>query len=467
MASHCGYVVKVEKLKKHPNADRLQIAEFFGNEVCVGLDVVPGEIGVYFPSDLQLSLEFCLHNNLLRKLPDGNPGPGYLDLDKRNVKAINLRGCKSDGLYCGLQSLEFTGMNFDELDIGDTITIVNGIEICCKYIPKRPNGHYAKGGNKIRKKKVPVAPLFSEHADTEQLAYNLAAFKPGDQIEITLKMHGTSQRTGYLPVLKGYKRTILDKLLRREGTPIYDWGYVSGTRRTVLDDFDGGYYGSNEFREPHSKFFEGKLLKGETVFYEVCSFTTDGTPIMGTAKVPKEAQKEYGETMVFDYGCSPTGKKMLYGRDQNGEQFGIEIDVPQSEAYVYRMTLTTEEGYTIDYTPDYMRFRCEQIGVKYVPVFYKGYIPEGQTKIINMETNEEHIETAGEWVKDIAEQFYDGPDPIGKTHIREGVVVRIVNRPKFCAYKHKNFLFKQITGIIKENEVSKKFEEDFDILSEM
>lgn len=70
MASHCGYVVKVEKLKKHPNADRLQIAEFFGNEVCVGLDVVPGEIGVYFPSDLQLSLEFCLHNNLLRKLPD-------------------------------------------------------------------------------------------------------------------------------------------------------------------------------------------------------------------------------------------------------------------------------------------------------------------------------------------------------------------------------------------------------------
>ena len=467
MASHCGYVVKVEKLKKHPNADRLQIAEFFGNEVCVGLDVVPGEIGVYFPSDLQLSLEFCLHNNLLRKLPDGNPGPGYLDLDKRNVKAINLRGCKSDGLYCGLQSLEFTGMNFDELDIGDTITVVNGIEICCKYIPKRPNGHYAKGGNKIRKKKVPVAPLFSEHADTEQLAYNLAAFKPGDQIEITLKMHGTSQRTGYLPVLKGYKRTILDKLLRREGTPIYDWGYVSGTRRTVLDDFEGGYYGSNEFRESHSKLFEGKLLKGETVFYEVCSFTTDGTPIMGTAKVPKEAQKEYGETMVFDYGCSPTGKKMLYGRDQNGEQFGIEIDVPQSEAYVYRMTLTTEEGYTIDYTPDYMRFRCEQIGVKYVPVFYKGYIPEGQTKIINMETNEEHIETAGEWVKDIAEQFYDGPDPIGKTHIREGVVVRIVNRPKFCAYKHKNFLFKQITGIIKENEVSKKFEEDFDILSEM
>ena len=46
-----------------------------------------------------------------------------------------------------------------------------------------------------------------KHADTEQLAYNLGAFKVGDEIEITLKMHGTSQRTGYLPVLKGYRRS--------------------------------------------------------------------------------------------------------------------------------------------------------------------------------------------------------------------------------------------------------------------
>ena len=50
----------------------------------------------------------------------------------------------------------------------------------------------------------------------------------------------------------------------------------------------------------------------------------------------------------------------------------------------------------------------------------------------------------------IAEKYYDGPDPIGKTHIREGVVVRIVNRPKLCAYKHKNFAFKVLEGLIKD-----------------
>ena len=56
---------------------------------------------------------------------------------------------------------------------------------------------------------------------------------------------------------------------------------------------------------------------------------------------------------------------------------------------------------------------------------------------------------AGEWIKDVAEQYYDGPDPIGKTHVREGVVVRILNRPKFAAYKHKNWFFKALEGIVK------------------
>ena len=56
----------------------------------------------------------------------------------------------------------------------------------------------------------------------------------------------------------------------------------------------------------------------------------------------------------------------------------------------------------------------------------------------------------GEYVKAKVEKYYDGPDPVGKTHIREGVVVRIVNRPKFCAYKAKNWFFKFIEGLVKD-----------------
>ena len=58
-----------------------------------------------------------------------------------------------------------------------------------------------------------------------------------------------------------------------------------------------------------------------------------------------------------------------------------------------------------------------------------------------------------------AEQFYDGPDPIGKTHIREGVVVRILNKPTFKAYKLKNWCFKCVEGLVKETADAPDMEE--------
>lgn len=62
--------------------------------------------------------------------------------------------------------------------------------------------------------------------------------------------------------------------------------------------------------------------------------------------------------------------------------------------------------------------------------------------------NENH--TVDEYVKEMAEQYYDGANPIGKTRIREGVVARIINRSKFTAFKHKNYSFKMLEDLIKE-----------------
>jgi len=440
MSTHVGYVVEVQKLRPHTNADKMQIATFFGNDTCIGLETKTGDVGVYFPTDLQLSVEFAEYNNLLRKKDaEGNSIGGYMDPDKRNVTSIRLRGEKSDGLFLPISCLDYC---FEDgaaahLKIGDTIDVVNGHDICIKYIPRRNPARMGNinEGNKTRKKKVAVAPLFTEHADTEQLAYNLAAFKSGDLVEITLKMHGTSQRTAYLPVFKGYKRSFMDKIMRREGTPIYDWGYVSGTRRVVLDDYEGGFYGSNAFRERHSKVFEGKLHKGEEVYYEVVGYTDTGAPIMGDCANKKLNDKafikQYGEITRFSYGC----------------------DSPFSELYVYRMTMTNEDGDVVEYTPDYMRYRCEQMGVKTVPVMWIGFIPE------NPASAEDDTISAGEWIRNVAERFYDGPDPIGKTHVREGIVCRIINRPKFAAYKHKNFAFKCLEGIVKADAEAPDMEE--------
>lgn len=427
-------------------------------------------IGLYLPSDGQVSQEFGEQNNLLRKKDEaGNNIGGYLDPDKRNINAIKLRGERSDGIFLPLSALEYTGVKLDTLTVGTKIAELNGHLICQKYIP-RTNKQNQSGGpkvNKTRKHKIAVAPLFTEHADTEQLAYNLDSFKAGDLVEITLKMHGTSQRTGYVPVFKGYDDTptagIIDSILTfwhkvtrkphetyHDGEPIYDWGYVSGTRRTVLENYEGGYYGSNEFREQHSKFFEGKLLKGEEIYYEVVGFTHTGAPIMSIADNKKlndkDFVKQYGKTTTFSYGCSPNGPL-------------------QSDIYVYRMTMTNEDGDIVEYTPDFMRYRCKQMGVKTVPVLWTGFILEDlKTEDVIVDENSDfkdwvYAETPGEWIKNKAEQYYDGPDPVGKTHVREGVVVRIINRPKFCAYKHKNWSFKAIEGIVKVSAEAPDIEE--------
>ena len=473
---YTGFVVKIDNLQKHSNADRLQITKIFGDSIIVDLNVKIGDIGIYFPIGGQLSAEFCDANHLCRKNSQGFADTGYLDGDKRNIKAIRLRGEKSEGLYLPISCVDYLGVSFTEKDIGTTISTLNGIEICKKYIPR---GSHRRGGNGsfVRPliSKAEIAPLFAEHVDTEQLAYNLNAFKLGDLIDITCKMHGTSQRTGYLPVLVSYKGRGLDNYFIRKymkdpskaskwlkkkmkkilecAKPIYEWKYISGTRRTVLDDWDGGFYGSNAFRKQHADFFEGKLHKGETVYYEVVGFTDTGAPIMPSASnkaLGEDFIRQYGDTTTFSYGCDPDGKD---GR-------------PQSAAYVYRMTMTNEDGDVVEYTPDYMRYRCEQMGAKTVPKIGHFILAQDDQDEFARDFKEKIVQDV---IKGVAEEFCDGPDLIDPTHIREGIVVRIVNRPKFTAFKHKNFSFRVLSGVaIDALERTKEIETmSDDILSEI
>lgn len=476
--AYTGFITRLKNVHKHSNADRLQIGECFGNSVIVSLDYHDGQLGVYFPVDGQLSEEFCNVNDLVRRKDEnGNYCGGYLDPEKRNIKALKLRGEKSDGLFLPLTCLaNFTTVS--ELKEGDTIDILNGVEICKKYIPKRKVGTW-HGGKKSGKAKVNFAPTFYEHVDTEQLAYNLDKFKAGDVVELTLKMHGTSGRTGYLPLVKRKKRTLWQKIMRRPGTKYTEYGYVTGTRRVVLDDkHDGGYYTDNQFRVEMAKKFEGKLHKGETVYYEIVGFVNESTPIMASVKnskiKDKEFSKQYGEETVFSYGCDPNGeweetRDIAFVDGITDTATAEVIYPPKCDVYVYRMTMSNDEGDVVEMSPEQMRYRCDQMGVKCVPVFEKFIIPE-----FDMQVQQDFPEwydgirhekvayvpiAPGEYVLRKVEQYFDGPDPIGKTHIREGVVARIVNRPNIAVYKHKNFNFKVLEGIIKDTADAPDMEE--------
>lgn len=422
-----AYITEVKELRKHSNADRLQVATFFGNDTIVGLDVKVGDVGIYFPVDGQLGEEYATKNNLLRRKDEnGNNVGGYLDPDKRNITALKLRGEKSDGLFMPLTSLEgFTDIS--KLKIGDMISVLNGTVICQKYIPrtnKRARIEHAKKGKKKVEKET--FPLFAEHADTEQLAYNLDVFKEGDICYITLKMHGTSQRTAY--TLKEKRKNLpnwLKKIVNFFKPERNEWEIVTGTRRCVCTGFakDTGYYGDNTFRKQYHDYFKGKLHKGEEVFYEVLGYVNEDTLIMGEVSNKKTNDKEfikqYGETTKFTYGCKPN----------------------ESIIRVYRMTMTNEDGYVVEYPTELVRRRCEEMGVEFVPVF------------------EKFVFTTKEDLMERVEKYYDGPDPVGIVHIREGVVIRIDSSTKFRAYKHKNFNFKCIEGIAKNDATAPDIEE--------
>ena len=60
-------------------------------------------------------------------------------------------------------------------------------------------------------------------------------------------------------------------------------------------------------------------------------------------------EKQYGKETVFSYGCEP-GK---------------------NDIYVYRMTMTNEDGFAVELPWEQVQIECEKLGVKCVPTFEK------------------------------------------------------------------------------------------------
>ena len=102
--------------------------------------------------------------------------------------------------------------------------------------------------------------------------------------------------------------------------------------------------------------------------------------------------------------------------------------------YVYRMTMTSPDGTVIELPWEAVKIWCEKLGVNHVPEL------------------EKFMFTTQEDLKERVDKYITGmpADEIGKTHIAEGVVVRIDNRESFTAFKDKCFEFKVCEGIIKD-----------------
>ncbi len=384
-------------VRPHPNADNIQLGDVLGFQVVIGKEVKTGDLGVFFMEGLQLSEEYAAANNLVRKTcPETGKNIGGFFEENRRVRAQKFRGEKSEGYFAPLSSLEFA--TTQPLKAGEQFEELGGKKICGKYFTPatfRMQGKKHAGSG--------YTTMFHKHKDTEQLRFNSYKMRVGSYVSITLKMHGTSQRTGY--VLDETPKSWWQSVLGYFGLEKRRWVYLTGSRNIILKDLKDG------FRFEAAQNFAGKLFKGETVFYEIVGYEYFDRPIMQAHNPSdKELKKKWGDSIVYNYGCV------------NG----------QFDVYVYRITKTDEDGHSVDLPWYEVKKRCGQMGVKHVPEMYPSIV-------LNDELTKSIL------LKEI-ENISDGQDPIGN-HPREGVCVRVNDE----IFKYKGFTFGVLEGYIKND----------------
>ncbi len=438
-------VLRIKNVRPHPNADRVLLATCEGNQVVVGSTTQEGDIGVYFPSDGVLSEDFCKNNNLFRKPElnkDPHAKPGMFDINCR-VKAQKFRQEKSDGFFVPMSYFDYLGKTERALLVeGFQFTHLGKAEICSKFLNKETL-HALRERQLKKSKTAKTSVMFKEHFDTSHFGSKVDNFHRGQYITITEKLHGTSFRVGHVLVEK--KLRLIDRIAKKLGIDVKEanWEYMNGTRHTVLEETTGKGYHDPTIREKAFALFNKNLRKGETVFGEIVGYESTGATIMpglSTAKIfDKKFIKEYGEQAAKDF-IERYGDRI---------EFSYGCEPLDCQIYVYRITMTNEDGHSIDYTWDDVVRRCGELGVKPVP-FFKSVTFEEIEQIVRKEDGSVDDRDVTEYFVNMVEELGEGPSSLDPRHIKEGVCVRIEGGLNNQTYKFKNFTFKLLEGIIKE-----------------
>lgn len=492
--------VRLGEVRPHSNADRLKLTTIFGNQVVVGMNVKEGDIGIYFDSNLQLSEEFAKANDLIRrKNEDGTPAGGMFDAN-RKVRCQKLRGERSDGFFIEYSALKYLANNKmigtlgnSEIKIGkynfkvgDEFTEIGGHPICNKFVVINTS----RGTNqKVGKKKFKFdSIMFKEHIDTAQLSRNLDKIDIDKQMVVTAKLHGTSGRYANvlveqpLPKWKERINLLFPKYFPQlfpKFKPEVKWMDLHGTRRVTLQpetEKQTTAFHNPALREMAIKPFVGNLKKGETVFFEIVGFEPNGKSIMpavDTTKLKdKEFTKQYGKLMTFSYACKPEKSETVieYHTNKSGTASTVSWSEShkQFDVYVYRINMTNEDGFSVEYSWEDIKERCKELGVKHVPEIFRGTI--GWYNANNINLSKIGYVWDNRNAKDIfvhlLDEYTNRPDLIDPSHILEGVVIRFDSGFRFDAYKHKSFQFKVLEDILSLDGIGNQEDEQGEVNSE-
>lgn len=290
-------VVRIQEIGPHENADRLEIAYPFGRG---GWPVViPKE--TYQVNDLVI---YCPVDAILCETLEARlfPPDSKIHLHNSRVRAIKIRGQVSQGMIIDPSEV-FDMITPEDLEEGADLSEKLGIT---KYEPpvnSVPESMRIRQAKKIK----PDLKAFLKYTDVEHGKYWTRELRPGEEMVITTKLHGTSFRAGWF---KTEANTWWQKTLDFFGL-LPEWTFAWGSRNMqiqskLLKKHPGMHISSQgvDFGDVYSKMvtqydLRNRIPKGMAIYGEI---------------VGPGIQKGY------TYGCGPGEHKLyLYDMMNDGE----------------------------------------------------------------------------------------------------------------------------------------------------
>lgn len=258
MAELIVSVEKVQKVEKHPYADRLDIVTVKGWQVIVRRYTLED-----WDSVLYIPIDSILPKDLEEFI---FPPESKIKLKNSKIRTIKIRKIISQGLVVPVSTFFATKWENIIFSVSEGIDIKKKLGIT-KWEPPKSNKPSSMKGQQRSKKQT--NPYFRKYTSINHLKnYPDVLEKETQNVVITEKIHGTNFRAGYVPSVADTLFKKIKKLFRR--LPKYE--FVFGSHNVQLQNkmLNNTYYKNNVYAYIVKKYDLKNLLKlGEVIYGEI------------------------------------------------------------------------------------------------------------------------------------------------------------------------------------------------------
>lgn len=405
--NYASQIIEIKQIIPHSNADKLEMIVHQGNNIIIAKNSLKiGDIVIFCAVGSQLNPEFLKANNQFedKSLNSDNTIKGFFNKQGR-VRAISLRGEVSKGFIFPISWLKIWQPNIEIEDILKNINsefdTVNNIWFSKKYFIQDVKQKGSNPTSNKRNKDLPkfdklVENQFNFHYDTALFAKHLDLINPNSLISITSKFHGTSAI--FANILINRELNWFEKCLKRFGIKVKDKEYdlIISSRGVIKNRYINNYglsYYQEDVWTHAGNSIRHLIPKGHTIYAEIVGYLPGTNTFI---------QKNH------DYKC------------QEGKY----------EIYIYRVTITNEDGNVHELSAKDVQIWCHQRGLNPVKELYYGYAKDLYPNIYYKKKSKEQLDRFSELllqeIKNDKDRFYmECNSPDCWNHVpHEGIVIR-------------------------------------------